>query len=439
MLLAVAAVIGARAISDRLDTPALGPIVLVALAPLVPPIPIRLGLSLDDVLPVVGLVLLATVPGVASGVRTLAARHSTALLVAGIGVALVAAAGVASAVMNGNSVEEVGRMLFRSTGRYLFLAAITLLVASAVSRGYVRPRSVAAVIAIGGTSLALVGLFAYLIPLPDQLGVTLGVSPFSVLGLELSGRLAGTTGIANFTAAVLMVSALITAGLALASRARDRTIWWVITAIQLVAIVLTFTRSSMGLTILGLIVIVVLASRPLLLLPLGGLGLLVAVATPLAARFLAEGTDRLALWASAWTMMVDHPAFGVGAGRMIEVMQAFPERYAETELGRAVSTAHNTILLAGAELGVLGAIGVVMIYAGIAVAALLHFRRSRLARRNWILVAGALAVLAFLAQGITNNLITVGVTGVFGALALGGVLIGGAEAESTEEVQQHAG
>jgi hypothetical protein len=122
-------------------------------------------------------------------------------------------------------------------------------------------------------------------------------------------------------------------------------------------------------------------------------------------------------------MMLNHPIAGVGAGRTERTLELYPD-YAVTPFGIATNNAHNTILLAGAEMGVLAAIGSLIINVGLAGLAVLTIREALHGeRRSHVLIAGGVAVLAFLAQGMVNNLFTVGVTGVVLALLAGVFLV----------------
>ena len=86
-------------------------------------------------------------------------------------------------------------------------------------------------------------------------------------------------------------------------------------------------------------------------------------------RLTSDVPDRLALWTSATLMMIDHPLTGVGPGQTLVVAATNPERYIQTRFGYAANNAHNTILLAGAETGIVGAIGAFIVNLAIALAA----------------------------------------------------------------------
>jgi O-antigen ligase len=111
-------------------------------------------------------------------------------------------------------------------------------------------------------------------------------------------------------------------------------------------------------------------------------------------------------------------------------MRSDPDRYVETPYGRATNSAHNTILLAGAETGILGALSTFVINAVIALVALqtIVFRR-----RHPIAVAASFAALAFLAQGMVNNLFTVPATGTLLAVLVAVIAATAAESERHPE------
>ncbi len=93
-------------------------------------------------------------------------------------------------------------------------------------------------------------------------------------------------------------------------------------------------------------------------------------------RLTSDVPDRLALWYAATLMMIDHPLTGVGPGRTIQLAQNV-DRYEDTPFGAAESSAHNSVLLAGAETGVIGALGALLVNIGFALAALRILVRAR--------------------------------------------------------------
>jgi O-antigen ligase len=113
---------------------------------------------------------------------------------------------------------------------------------------------------------------------------------------------------------------------------------------------------------------------------------------------------------------------------MLERARSDPTRYQRTPYGAAVSNAHNTVLLAGAETGLLGAVGVLLVNLGLGLAALAVVLRNWRPDRPELPLAAGLAILAFLAQGMVNNLFTVGVTGILAATVAGSFLSGHGDA-----------
>jgi O-antigen ligase len=229
---------------------------------------------------------------------------------------------------------------------------------------------------------------------------------------------------ANFLGAVLMVSLLLTVGLAIdAKTTRRRVAWMVCGVVQIIGLTLTFSRAPIGLAAVGILAVVLFARRPVLAVPLIGVGVLLTLLTPLGERFLNDATNRLALWYAAILLMIDNPWTGVGTGRMVATMRDWPERYIDTPLGRAGASAHNSVLLAGAELGVPGAIGALILHGSIVLLALFALFRARQQGRSAVELAGIIGILAFEAQAIVNNLFTVGVTSVLAAVLIGAFLL----------------
>jgi O-antigen ligase/polysaccharide polymerase Wzy-like membrane protein len=432
--LAVVGAIAGYAISRRTDWAPAGGLALLCATPLVPHVPVLSGLSLDDILPLLGIAFLA----LSVDLRRLGTLRMPWLLA--VGLVLAVAAGVVSSVYNASSLTEALTMLMRSPGRYTYLAVIALLVM--LSQPTERRRVfVARSMAVLGTAEAVFGLAAFFLPLGG-----IGLEPtrkFSVLYFEVPGRIAGTLGISpNFLGAIFILTILLTAGLATDARGgRERALLWASVLVQSLALTLTFTRASLGLAIVALAVMLLIRGRIRFIVPVLLVVALGFVTTPSSVvdtgvpgstgtgapvaiqRLTSDVPDRLALWYSAGLMMVDHPLTGVGPGRTVEAANGNPGRYIDTPLGAATNSAHNTVLLAGAELGVLGAIGALLVNLGIALAAI----RVVLARRRRSLpaieTAGAIAVLGYLAQGMVNNLFNVAAAGVVFAVVIGAYVI----------------
>ncbi len=400
-----------------------GPLLVLAMTPLVPNVHVIFGFSFDDIPAIVGLtgLVLALAPFDGHPGLSVDRRFMAAI---GVGIGILLVAGLVSSIFVAESPVEFIRMAMRSSGRLALLVAIAVAVAWAVSRRERGTEFVAAAVAAVGTFEALFGTFAFLVDLPGGIGLGSEKGPRSALFGEVPGRITGTLGVgANFLGAVLMVSLLLTVGLAIEAKATGRRVAWMICGvIQIIGLTLTFSRAPIGLAAVGVVAVVLFARRPVLAVPLIGVGVLVTLLTPLGERFLNDASNRLALWYAAVLLMIDHPLTGVGTGEMVSTMREWPERYIDTPLGRAGASAHNSVLLAGAELGVPGAIGALILHVGIVGLALFLLLRRRQGR-SAVEIAGIVAVLAFEAQAVVNNLFTVGVTSVMAAIFIGAFLL----------------
>lgn len=416
-------------------------IVLIAMTPLVPTarIPNGLGVSSDDILPVLGLatIVLALWRG-----RRSSPRESMSVSVLGplrlvlvVGLALIVVGGVLSGFVNGQDPQDTVRLILRGSGRFAFLGAIVVAVGLAVRQTPSLVRTAATAIAGMGAAEAAFGLFAYVVPLPGKIGLEAARKETILFG-EIPGRVSGTLGISpDFTGTVLMVALIVTVGLALSSAGRTQRLWLAIAGLQLVTLALTFARTPLAIAVAAVAVLLLLARRPILVLPFAAVAGIAAVVTPLGARFISDSHDRIALWTAATRLFADHPLAGVGPGQMLAVMRTNPERYLHTDAGRATNNAHNTILLAAAEMGVLAGIGAFLVNAALTLLSLRTILDGYRAQpRSELAIAGGLAVIAVLLQGMVNNLFTVGATSVMLAL-VAGIFVVGRPATSAEPAE----
>jgi O-antigen ligase len=395
-----------------------GPLVLLAAAPLVPFVPLALGLSLDDVVPLTGLLML----GSAVGWRLSGSWPYRRLLVAGLGCALLAC--LVSAVANAATPLAAAELTFRGAGRLVVLVAVALTVAASSPKLRTREFLSRALVVVG-VMQAVIGLAAYTVRLPGGIGLE-PTRKYSVLHNQVPGRVSGTLGLAaDFLGAVFLLTIPLAAALALQARTRRwRVIWWSAVLVQFFALLLTYTRSSLGLVLVVLAALLAARARLRMLLPVVALVVLVLLTTPTLERFVKDVPDRFALWTSAARLLADHPLTGVGPGRMLERARSDSSRYQHTPYGPAVSNAHNTVLLAGAETGLLGAAGVLLLNLGLGLAAVAVVLRNWRPEGSELPLAAGLAFLAFLAQGMVNNLFTVGVTSILAATLAGCFLAG---------------
>jgi hypothetical protein len=425
---------GAWLISRWSRWPAAGPVALIVAAPLVPWVKIASQFSTDDLLPLLGLgLLIVTVPrpGLTRSI----------LLRAGLlAVAIATLLRIATTFAHEPTVIDVLLTLAVAVVRPIVLVATVVYVA-VVLRDADRRRWAAGFVAALGTFEGLFSVATFLIPLPG-IGVRLRLPYEHLAGCEL--RVTGTLGLsANHIGAVFVVTLPMTIGMAISASGRSRWLWAAAAALQGTAVFLTFTRASILLAGAAAVLLLLYYMRLRLAAVIAALTVAFVFGTTLLAcgpnapgvtptpsgtpspgvptpldRF-SDPSDRAALWYSAGRMTLDYPLLGVGLGRMVDVMKSDPARYVDTPFGKATNSAHNTILLAGAETGLVGALSTFGINVVVALLAL----QALIFRRRWPeVVAAALAALGFLAQGMVNNLFTVPATGTLLAV-LAGIIV----------------
>ena len=432
--------VGARIISRLADWGPAGPIALIAAAPLVPRIHLIASLTADDLLPLLGLGLLALrtpFPGLTSD------RWARLALLA---VAVATIARIASGVANGGGLEGTLLILVQAVARPVVLLGIVAYTAATLPEDR-RHRAIVVAIAAVGTYEAVFGLVAFTLGLPGGAGLQ-GARAYTSVHNICPGLISGTLGLsANHMGAMFVLSAPLTLALAVKAHGRTQWLWLLSGSAQMAALLLTFTRSS---TLLGVALVaafLIYERRFVLLAALTAATAVLVVSatsigcvprssepgtgTPPGAVFgdrFSDGNDRLALWYAAGRIMVDHPIFGVGLGLMLDTVKAEPERYSDTPFGPATSSAHNTILLAGAETGVLGALAVASLNIVLAAIALRCAWRGR-ARGDPLLVAVGMVMIGYLVQGMVNNLFSIPATSSLLALLVGGFVLPRSEAE----------
>lgn len=442
------AIPAARLISAVAEWAPAGPIALIAASPLMPHVPVIASLSLDDLLPLVGGALLALqlpAPRVSGG-------RLLRFVLAAILVATVAR--VVSSFANAASLEGAFVSLIQAIGRPAILVGLAAYVAISgpAERRY---RFAAMAIALVGTFEAVFGLLAFTVPLPGGIGLQVAGPLESVYGV-CRGRITGTLGLSpNHIGAMFVLTMPITLGLALKSSGWRAWLWAAAGAVQGAALILTFTRSSIIVALAACVVLALyerrlrhgaglIAGSVLLAILLSTVTCGGGVAgtrplsgvTALGTRF-EDGNDRLALWYAAARIMVDYPIAGIGLGRLQEFVATHPATYGTTPFGTATNSAHNTILLAGAETGVLGGLATLVLNLALAVAALGLIWQRR-ARREVLLSAAGFSLVGYLVQGMVNNLFTVPATSVLLALLVGAFVAGREPRPGQADQRQHA-
>ena len=423
-IVAIAAFSVSRWIGDRLGWRPAGPLVVLATTPLVPSLSIALGFSTDDVLPIVGIVL----GFVAIDSRRWRSSGWPGLVIGGAVLAVVA--GVVSSFANATGPVDALAMALKGVGHLALLGFVGSVAALSMPRER-RQTVVGWSVAAVGTFEAAFGIVAWLVPLPWGAGVEPS-RPLTSLYGKVGGRISGTTGLSpDIIGAIFVLSIPLTVALALRETdTRRRRALWLAVGLQFVALTLTYTRSSLVIAGVLAAVLLVMARSFWPLALAAAVVAIMALVTPLGARLVGDANDRLALWTSAVRMIEDHPLTGVGPGKTEEVAAGSPDRYQVTPYGPATSSAHNVVLLAGAETGIVGLIGTALIVLGTGAAALAVVVHGAMRARSRgpsdkpdLAIAGALALLGFLVQAMTNNLLTVEVSSVMAALLLGAFLL----------------
>jgi O-antigen ligase len=446
--LVVGAILVARQISRRLAWDPAGPIALIAAAPLLPHVTVIASASFDDLLPLVGLGMLVW--------RLPVPRLSRDPLVRGLLVAVVVAlaARVASALANGGGLEGTILMLGQAIARPVVLLGMVAYVA-ATQPTERRQRLTMIAIASIGTFEAVFGLIAFVVPLPGDLGLQATRPMTSAYGV-CRGLMNGTLGLsANHLGAVFVLALPLTVALAVRGPGWARWGWLLAASAQAAALALTFTRSSIF--IAGVLAVTLLIFQRRVVLMAAAMAVATAILlvvslsagcavssssggpvggiVGLASGRITDGNDRLALWYAAAHIMVDHPLFGVGLDQMPAVLKEDPTRYRPTPFGPAGNSAHNTILLAGAETGIVGALAILAINVGLALLALRCVWRGW-RRRDVLPAAAGLVIGGYLVQGMFNNLFSIPGTSsilalLVGAFAVSQVVSGEAKGESS--------
>lgn len=388
---------------------------MVAVLTVVPPHQtIAVGIGADDLLLLVGLGLLLPT------LRWQSIREMPYGRWLAVGSGLLISGMTVSAFVNSEGIGETASLLIRGPGRVVLYVVAVLVVFGQLPHEKARALVVRG-LAVVGTLESVIGLVAYSVPLPGGFGLEEARGNTTLLG-EVPGRITGTLDLSsNFLGALLTLAIPVTLGLLIDARGRMRIGWGLAGLAQLLTLVLTFTRSSLAVTLLACAVLLALRVRLRWLAAGAVLVIGLLVATPAGARLLHDQTDRQALWTSAIRVFADHPVAGVGPGEMADFTAADPERYRKTPYGAAGSNAHNTVLLAAAEDGILGLAGAATLNISFVLIGVQLIRRTRQRARAPAEPLGvAVAVLAFLLQGMVNNLFTVTLTATALVLLIAG-------------------
>jgi hypothetical protein len=383
-----------------------GAFILLLAAAVFPPFVSILGpVSLDDLLPLIAVVagLLAIPLGPAK-----IERDPIFIAFAALGVL-----GLCSAVANADSTGTFFWLAGRSTGRAAFYLSLILTTRGllAMPEGWAK-KGIAWLVILASVEAAFC-VFAFVADYHGPFGFGVAEVPsWSVLSGHarvhgtFSGDLSSFESVrtsSNFLAAYLLMTIPLSTGLALVEKRSARWLAFLGTALQLIALYLTYTRAALVALAIAILVVGWLAGQRTLSLIAVVSGACATLAIPtMRAKFLGEGQDRYALWWSGFKIAKEHPLAGIGDGRYMDLL-FYSQRYHETPFGWSTSTSHNSILLAAANYGLLGGFVQLAIYVAMVHGALKVFRSSNGAARVMALaVIGSL--VGYLVQDQFTNL-----------------------------------
>lgn len=284
--------------------------------------------------------------------------------------------------------------------RYMAYIALSVVVAAVAKDSYVRHRLMA-VMAAAGTVTAIHGLWQYGHPVA-QIGM-------QEIAREVSTRVFAAFGNPNFYAEYLVLAVSVTVAFMASTRGRTRYIATLMLGLQIVVLLLTYTRGSwlalgVGFVLAGLMIDARLAAAPLLIAGLA-VPLLPGVVERLATIVTTSGSAgfRIKLWKVALVAISRRPLFGYGLGRFYDAFRDAVISRPGLAFGYAFYGAHNSYLQIAAETGVLGAAAFLAMVVNMCSMGFYYNARLRdLSARleNAALTAG---LIAFAINALTSN------------------------------------
>jgi len=287
---------------------------------------------------------------------------------------------------------------------YIVLAYVT----GSVARDARARRLVAWSIMVGSVFAAAYGIWWYISTYLVQIreaAVVGAMAPTLVL------RVAATFGNPNFYGEYLVLVLGVGAMLFIVERTRLMKVCAaLIVGLQLIVLVLTYTRGSwLGLAVGSLLVCALVDLR--LVWPLASIAAVAAAVVPGAGPRLASvfsldrsAAFRLDLWRVALHALRDRPILGWGIGSFYMAFAAVVLASPELGVGFREYGAHNSYLTLLAETGVIGGLAFVWIVALLILPAFLAVAQdSLLLRRRLQAAALGAALLAFALNALTSN------------------------------------
>ena len=253
----------------------------------------------------------------------------------------------------------------------------------------------------------LVGILAFIFDFsgPSGLGMV-GSRDYSWLSVLVPGRIVGTFVSAdelflgsNLLASFLNLGIILTLGFILVSRLRYKLLYLFFLVIQLTALFLTYTRSSLIILVLAIIPLTFFIPKKRLIFWFYLLICLLAFIIPgVPERFFLDSfSDRQELVWQTWQVIKSNWFLGIGPGNFINYLSSSPLTF-EANL---LTNPHNGYLLVWAEYGLIGFLLFIWFLFSL-IKPIFKFSATRNRPRFWQ-ICSLSAVLAFLAQNLFNN------------------------------------
>lgn len=314
---------------------------VLVLVPLAPGREMLAGIPLDKVILSVPIAILFTIP--------LLTRLGT-LNLPRIGIEVPAflflAWALVSAIFTGAQPEVLA-----TWARYAAYIALIYAVAT-VAAEKTRLRVMTWILAIAGSMTVAYGFYQYMYPTEF-----IGMQGF---GPDVATRVFSTFGNPNFYAEYLVLLIAATLALFFTERGLLRGVALFFVAVQVLALLLTYTRGSWIALAIGLaIALLMIDFRLILPFAIGGGSMMLflpGVIERMTSLVALEGSAgfRLKLWRIAGDAITERPLFGIGIGRFYDAFKVEVLTNPEHNMGFLFYGAHQSYFQLAAEIGIIG-------------------------------------------------------------------------------------